>query len=164
MSDPAPAKVASPRQRIFVLILLALVLIIGSFYLTNKKDTDTIIVTLPSGREIEAEVADTPEKLLFGLAFRDALPMNAGMLYIFETSDRHRARTKAFKFPVDIVWVDESHRVVHIVERAEPCSKDPCPAHGPPPVNARYIIETGAGLIKAEGLQPGAELKFTLRM
>jgi uncharacterized membrane protein (UPF0127 family) len=160
----APAKMAAPWQRIFFLILLALVLVTGSFYLTNKRDTETIVVTFPSGREIDAEVADTPEKILFGLAFRDALPMNAGMLYIFETSDFHRVRTKAFRFPVDIVWVDESHHVVHMVERAEPCSEDPCPAYGPPSVEARYIIETAVGLIKQEELQPGTELKFTLRL
>jgi uncharacterized membrane protein (UPF0127 family) len=152
------------RQRVFVLVVLALGLITASFYLTNKKDTDTIIVTFPSGREIEAEVADTPEKLLFGLAFREALPTNGGMLYIFETSDRHRTRTKGFRFPVDIVWVDESHHVVHVVEHAEPCIADPCPVYGPPPANARYIIETDAGLIKAEALVPGTELKFTLRL
>jgi uncharacterized protein len=81
-----------------------------------------------------------------------------------DTSDRHRVRTKAFRFPVDIVWVDGDHRVVHMVERAEPCSEDPCPAYGPPSVEARYIIETAVGLIKQEQLQPGTELKFTLRL
>lgn len=155
---------APKRSRVFVLIVLALVLLIGSFFLTNKKETDIIVVTFPSGTEIEAEVADTPEKLLFGLAFRDGLPVDGGMLYIFETSDRHRLRTKGFKMPVDMIWVDESRRVVHMVEQAEPCHEDPCPLYGPPPENARYVIQTAAGFVKREGLAPGAELKFTLRL
>ncbi|MEK6525802.1 MAG: DUF192 domain-containing protein, partial [Nitrospirota bacterium] len=145
-------------------LVLSLVLIAGSLFLTGRKDTDTIIVTFPSGKEIEAEVADTPEKLLFGLAFRDGLPPDSGMLYIFETSDRHRVRTKGFKIPVDMIWVDASRHVVHLVERADPCPQDPCPLYGPPPENARYVIQTAAGFLEQERLAPGAELKFTLRL
>lgn len=159
------APTSSPkRSRIVVLILLAILLLTGSWFLTNQKDSDTIIVTFPSGRAIETEVADTPEKLLFGLAFRDALPPDTGMLYIFEASDLHGIRTKGFKFPVDIIWADESRHIVHVVEGAEPCVRDPCPIYGPPPQKARYIIETTAGFLDQEHVEPGMELKFTLRL
>jgi uncharacterized membrane protein (UPF0127 family) len=147
-----------------MLVLLAALLLTGSWFLTSQKESETIIVTFPSGRQIETEVADTPERLLFGLAFREALPRDAGMLYIFDTSDRHRIRTKAFKFPVDIIWADESRHVVHLVRGAEPCPQDPCPVYGPPPENARYIIQTAAGFLGEERLEPGMELKFTLRL
>jgi len=156
---------SSPKQsRAFVLIIMSLVLLAGSWFLTNQKDADIIIVTFPSGKTIEAEVADTPEKLLFGLAFRETLPPDSGMLYIFETSDRHRVKTKGFKIPVDIIWADESRHIVHFVKGAEPCPQDPCPAYGPPPEKARYVIETAAGFVAQEHVEPGMELKFTLRM
>lgn len=164
MTVPPSASKSPPRRRALVVIILALVLLTVSFFLTSKKDTETIFVTFPSGREIETEVADTPEKLLFGLAFREGLPPNTGMLYIFDASDRHRMRTKAFKIPVDIVWLDEGRRIVHLVEGAQPCMEDPCPVYGPPAENARYVIETNAGFIKEEGLARGTELKFTLRL
>lgn len=164
MEQSTPSKSSPKQSRVFVLLVLSLVLIAGSLFLTGRKDTDTIIVTFPSGKEIEAEVADTPEKLLFGLAFRDGLPPDSGMLYIFETSDRHRVRTKGFKIPVDMIWVDESRHVVHLVESADPCPQDPCPLYGPPPENARYVIQTAAGFLEQERLAPGAELKFTLRL
>lgn len=157
-------KSLSRQRRVIVLIALSLVLIAGSLFLTNQKDSDIIIVTFPNGREIKTEVADTPEKLLFGLAFREGLPPDSGMLYIFETSDRHRMRTKGFKIPVDMIWVDESRHVVHMVQDADPCSQDPCPLYGPPPENARYVIQTAAGFVRQEGLAPGMELKFTLRL
>lgn len=152
------------RSRIVVLIMLTGLLLAGSWFLTSQKDSDTIIVTFPSGKQIETEVADTPEKLLFGLAFREALPRDSGMLYIFTTSDRHRMWTKGFKFPVDIIWADESRHVVHLVGGAEPCLHDPCPFYGPPPENALYVIETSAGFLAQESLSPGMELKFTLRL
>ena len=96
MGQFEPWKSLLRHSRVFVLIVLAIVLIAGSLFLTNWKDSDIIVVTFPDGREIEAEVADTPEKLLFGLAFREGLPPNSGMLYIFETSDLYRMRTKGF--------------------------------------------------------------------
>jgi len=160
-SGPSPPK----RSRVFVLSILALMVLAGSFYMTNfRSGADIVIVTFPGGTEIQAEVADTPEKLFFGLAFREELPPGSGMLYIFATSDRHRLRTKGFKIPVDMIWVDESRHVVHVVERAEPCHTDPCPAYGPPPENARYVIQTVAGFVQEERVQTGVELKFTLRL
>ena len=164
MDPSTPSKSPTNHSRVLVLVGLSLVLIVGSLFLTEWKDTDTIIVTFPSGTEIDAEVADTPEKLLFGLAFREGLPPNSGMLYIFETSDRHRLRTKGFKIPVDMIWVDESRHVVHLVESADPCPQDPCPWYGPPLEKARYVIQTEAGFLKRERLVPGTELKFTLRL
>lgn len=158
-----PSNAPPTRTRAVVLAVLAIVMIGAVLMFSNSKD-DIIIVTFPSGATIDAEVADTPEKLLFGLAFRESLPPDAGMLYIFDTSDRHKVRTKGFTFPVDVIWADESRHVVHLVERAAPCEKDPCPAYGPPPENARYVIETEAGFIKREQLTTGVELKFTLKL
>lgn len=157
----APSETPPSRARAVVLIVLAVAVIGGVLMFSGDKD-EIIIVTFPSGTAIEAEVADTPEKQLFGLAFRESLPPDRGMLYIFDTSDRHKVRTKGFTFPVDVIWADESRHVVHLVERALPCEKDPCPAYGPPPENARYVIETEAGFIAREKLSTGVELKFTL--
>lgn len=156
-----PSDAPPTRTRAVILAVLAIVMIGAVLMFSDSKD-EIIIVTFPSGTAIEAEVADTPEKQFFGLAFRESLPPNRGMLYIFDTSDRHRVRTKGFTFPVDVIWADASRHVVHLVERAQPCEKDPCPAYGPPPENARYVIETEAGFIEREKLSTGVELKFTL--
>jgi uncharacterized protein len=152
------------KKRIIMMILLALLLMSASLFLVERKESSIIVVTFPSGVALEAEVADTPEKLLFGLAFRDALPANTGMLYIFEQNGLHRVTTKEYRFPIDIVWVDESHHVVHMLEHAEPCMKDPCPLFGPPPEAVRYVIQTESGFIKKAGVAKNDELKYALRM
>ncbi len=156
---------SSPKtSRAIILIALAVLLVLGSWFLAGPTPTEVIVVIFPNGTQIEAEVADTPEALLFGLAFREELPPNSGMLYIFEQSDRHRVKTLGFQFPVDMIWADESRHVVHLIEDAEPCPSAPCPVYGPPPENARYLIQTGAGFIRQEHLTPGIELSFALRM
>lgn len=167
-SDMSDKSIASPaqssRQRVVMLALLAILLMSASVFLTGRKDSDTIVVTFPSGRQLEAEVADTPEKLLFGLAFREGLPPNAGMLYIFDESGSHRLRTRGYKLAVDMIWLDESRHVVHIVDRVPACPGDPCPLYGPSQEQARYVIQANAGFAQQEQLSNGAELKFALRM
>mgnify|MGYP003401657067 FL=1 len=152
------------KKRIIMMILLALLLMSVSVFLIERKESDIIVVKFPSGVELEAEVANTPEKLLFGLAFRETLPPGGGMLYIFEQNGMHRVTTREYRFPIDILWVDEGHHVVHILEHAEPCAKDPCPFFGPPPEEARYVIQAESGFIKTTGVAKGDELKYALRM
>ncbi len=152
------------KKRIIMMILLAVLLMSVSVFLVERKESQIIVVKFPSGAEIEAEVADTPEKLLFGLAFREGLPPNGGMIYIYEQDGLHRVRTKEHRFPVDILWVDESHHVVHMLEHAEPCAKDPCPFFGPPPKAVRYVIQTESGFLKKAGVSKNDVLKYSLRL
>jgi len=161
---PQPLDRAQRKSRIITLVLLAILLMSLSTFLVQREEAKMIIVTFPTGTELEAEVADTPEKLLFGLAFQEALPPNGGMIYIFEQPGAHRVTTKEYRFPVDLIWIDEQHQVVQLVEKVEPCRRDPCPWYGPPPVAVRYLIQAEAGFIKAKGVAVGDELKYTLRM
>jgi uncharacterized membrane protein (UPF0127 family) len=164
-SDQAqPSNREQRKKRIIMMILLAFLLMSASVFLVERKESSIIVITFPSGVELEAEVADTPEKLLFGLAFRDALPPNGGMLYIFEQNGMHRVTTKEYRFPIDILWVDESHHVVHMLEHAEPCAQDPCPLLGPPLEAVRYVIQAESGFIKKAGVAKSDELKYALRM
>lgn len=152
------------KKRVITMVLLAILLMSVSLFLVERKESSVIVVTFPNGTAVEAEVADTPEKLLFGLAFRDGLPAGGGMLYIFDENGPHPVRTKEYRFPIDVIWVDEAHHVVHLVEQAAPCLHDPCPSYGPSPVPARYVIQTESGFIKRAGVATGDELKYALRM
>jgi len=150
------------KKRIFFLVIMALLLISGALLFNSPGQTQVINVNFPSGAVLKSEVADTPEKLLFGLAFRPALPEEEAMLYIFGESGPHRVWTKEFQFPVDIIWVDESKIVVHVEKNVPPCFDNPCTWYGPPPNEARYILEANAGFIAREKVAVGNQLKFTL--
>jgi len=152
------------RNRIISLALLAVLLMSVSLFLASPKESDTIVVTFPTGTTLETEVADTPEKLLFGLAFREGLPADVGMLYIFETTGTHRVNTRQYRAPVDMIWLDESRHVVELMQNVPPCVGDPCPSYGPAREPVRYVIQTAAGFVLREGVSSGAELKFALRL
>ncbi len=150
------------KKRIFFLVLMALLLISGSLLFNSPGQTQLINVKFPSGAFLKSEVADTPEKLLFGLAFRPSIPQDEAMLYIFGESGLHRVWTKEFQFPVDIIWVDESKIIVHLEKDVPPCSENPCPWYGPPPNDARYVLEANSGFIDREKVAVGNPLKFAL--
>ncbi|MEE9233653.1 MAG: DUF192 domain-containing protein [Nitrospirales bacterium] len=150
------------KKRIIFLMLMSCLLISGALLFNSPGQTQVINVNFPGGAVLEAEVADTPEKLLFGLAFREVLPPDEAMVYIFKESGPHRVWTKEFQFSVDVIWVDESKVIVHILEKAPPCFENPCPWFGPPPKDARYVIESNAGFVSREKVTVGNQLKFTL--
>jgi uncharacterized membrane protein (UPF0127 family) len=164
MTTVEPVVRNQKMKRIMMMILLALLLMSVSMLLVQRDEAKSIIVTFPNGTEIEAEVADTPEKLLFGLAFQEALPSNGGMIYIFEATGPHRVTTKEYRFPVDMIWVDESRHIVSMAENIPPCRQETCPWHGSLSETVRYLIQTQAGFIQRQGLAVGEELKYTLRM
>ncbi|MCA9461589.1 MAG: DUF192 domain-containing protein [Nitrospira sp.] len=158
------AKGGPDKKRIVFLIVMAILLITGALMFNAPEQTDVISIAFPGGGILNAEVADTPEKLLFGLAFRGGLPSDGAMLYIFEESGPHRVWTKEFQFPVDIIWLDESKVVIHIVEQADPCGEDRCPWFGPPPRDARYVVESNVGFVKREHVKIGDTVKFILHV
>ncbi len=152
------------RKKIVTFVLLVILLVSVGLFIGGPNESEVIIVEFPNGKTMETEVASTPEKLLFGLAFREGLPADTGMLYIFESTGLHRVQTRQFPIAVDMLWIDESHHVVHLLEQVPPCAQDPCPHYGPPPEPVRYLIETEAGYVRRAGIATGMELKFTLRM
>ena len=120
-----------------------------------------IPLKLPSGKVLQTEVMVNDQDRQMGLMFRPSLAPDHGMLFIFEHIDFHGIWMKNCKFPIDIVWLDEQRKVVHLAENVPPCKADPCPVYEPLH-NAAYVVEINAGQAKREKVQLGAQLDFTL--
>ena len=119
----------------------------------------TIIVQLPSGTKITAEVADTLPRRMLGLMFRDSLPLTHGMLFTFENQDYHGIWMKNCRIPLDILWLNQDRRIIHLEENVPPCQDDPCHIYQPLQ-KALYVLELNAGLIAKEKMKLGEQLKF----
>jgi uncharacterized membrane protein (UPF0127 family) len=127
--------------------------------LSADEQARTLVVQLPSGTKITAEVADTPSKRVLGLMFRDTLPDHHGMLFIFENPDFHGIWMKNCRIPLDILWLDQDRRVIHKEENVPPCQTDPCHTYYPLQ-KALYVLELNAGLITKEKIRLGAQIQF----
>ena len=120
-----------------------------------------IPLTLPSGKVLQAEVMVKDEDRAMGLMFRPSLPLDRGLLFVFEDLDFHGIWMKNCRFPIDIVWLDEERRVVQVAEAVPPCKAEPCPVYQPMK-KAAYVVEINAGQARREKATLGSRLEFAL--
>ncbi len=120
-----------------------------------------IPLKLPSGKVLQTEVMVKDEDRQMGLMFRPSLAEDHGMLFVFEHLGFHRIWMKNCKFPIDILWLDENKKVVHLAEGVPPCREDQCPDYGPLQ-RAAYVVELNAGQARRENAVIGSVLGFTL--
>jgi len=122
---------------------------------------DLIPLTLPSGKVLQVELMVKDEDRAMGVMFRPSLPIDRGLLFVFQAPDFHGFWMKNCKFPIDMVWLDAERRIVHVAEAVPPCLKDPCPTYQPMR-KGLYVLEVNAGQARREKATVGAELRFEL--
>lgn len=117
------------------------------------------LVILPEGQRIEIELAIDPETRARGLMYRESLQPGRGMLFVFPERGIHSFWMKNTLIPLDILWLDEDARILHIESDVPPCQLDPCPSYGPD-FEASYVLEIGSGEAARYGLQAGERLEL----
>jgi uncharacterized membrane protein (UPF0127 family) len=113
------------------------------------------VAVFPSGKELSVEVAADPDARARGYMFRERVEPEEGMLFWFERADRHGFWMKNCRVSLDILWMDESFRIVDVAHEQQPCPmQGPCPTVQPMRA-ARYVLEVAGGTARREGLGPG---------
>ncbi|HEX9303066.1 MAG TPA: DUF192 domain-containing protein [Thermoanaerobaculia bacterium] len=116
-------------------------------------------VVLPSGAVYSVEVARTPEEQTQGLMFRESLPENTGMLFLFSDNGVHRFWMKNTIIPLDMIWMDGGGKVLFVSANTPPCKADPCPSYGPD-APAASVLEIAGGRASKEKILVGSILRF----
>jgi uncharacterized protein len=123
-----------------------------------------IPLKLPSGKVLQTELMINDEDRQMGLMFRPSLPLDRALLFVFETPDFHGIWMRNCKFPIDIVWLDAEHKVVHVQEAAPPCKAEKAEdcAIYTPLRKASYVVEINSGQARKEKIVVGSALEFSL--
>jgi uncharacterized membrane protein (UPF0127 family) len=116
-------------------------------------------VTFPNGVVYAVEVPQTPEAQRRGLMFRAHLAPRSGMLFVFPETALHAFWMKNCLIALDLVWLDETRRVVAIQAEAPPCPDDPCQIYRPS-IPSRYVLEIAGGAAAREKLTVGSAVRF----
>lgn len=117
---------------------------------------DTRIVT--SNRTLRAETALSSKAQELGLSGRRCMPDGTAMLFAFPSSGLQCFWMKGMRFSIDIIWLDDQKKILHVAENISPStypSQIFCP-----PVNAKYVIEVPGGSALASGFQNGSLVNF----
>lgn len=111
---------------------------------------DSRTVTVP------VEVVATPESRALGLMYRRELGPDAGMLFVFPSTDVQSFWMKNTLLPLDMVFIDERRTIVGIVADARPLTTTPRSVGKP----SRYVLEVNAGFCARQGIRAGQSVEF----
>lgn len=107
------------------------------------------------GWSVNLEIAANPSARARGLMFRETLPENHGMLFIFPEEQVVSFWMKNTSLPLDIAFMDASGTVV---KTAALLPHDETPVSSGIPV--LYALEVNAGTFAREGIAPGTRALF----
>jgi uncharacterized membrane protein (UPF0127 family) len=123
-----------------------------------------VILKLPEApsvriREVTyaVSVADTAGERARGLSNQAGIRFDQGMLFVHDASGVHCYWMKDMKFSIDILWFDESRRLIHSEKSVSPESypKSFCPA-----AEAKYVLEVTSGSVERQGFRAGDQLQL----
>jgi uncharacterized membrane protein (UPF0127 family) len=139
-------------RRWLATFVLIVIVIVAAAVVAQTKSCQDMTVTLPDHTTIHAEIADTFLKRTKGLSNRDSLATNAGMLFLFPSSDTYSFWMKDTRIPLDIIWLN-NHIVVDMVT-LEPESGETIPQYTPTHA-ADAVLEINKSEAAAHNLKAG---------
>lgn len=98
------------------------------------------------------EVVDEREERGLGLSGRKGLAEGYGMLFVFPEPGIYPFWMKDMHFPIDILWVDEHGKIVHVADFITP---DTYPTAFAPDEEALYVLEFPVGTARTKGINEG---------
>ncbi len=116
-----------------------------------------MVAAMPSGESVVLEVARSEAERAKGLMGRPEVPRGTGMIFLFDGPGEHPIWMFHCLTALDLIWLDERRRVVHIVEQAPVCPEEPCQSYFPDRP-ATIVIELGPGEAQRLGLRLGARV------
>ena len=113
------------------------------------------------GKQFKVEIADTQEKQALGLMFRDEMPADHGMLFIFPNEAPRSFWMKNCRISLDILYFDKDLKMVSASRDTPPCRVSRCPSY-PSKAAAMYVLELNAGMADKLGIGPGDAMTIAL--
>ena len=141
----------------------ALILAIGSILCVagcQQKSADTAPFGLKTvelkilNANLKAEVADTPQASENGLMFRDSLPEDRGMLFVFEQPKTASFWMRNTKIPLSIAYIDSLGKILEI-KSLKPLDETAVPSGSD---RVAFALEVNQGWFGRHGISPGAQI------
>ncbi len=112
---------------------------------------------------LEVQIADNEPRRLRGLMFQEQLPLDQGMLFVFDKPGVYSLWMINMQFSLDMIWFDESGNVVHIETDVQPCQSAvetmTCPSQIPTAF-ASYVLEVTSGFVEQFNIDENTKLEI----
>jgi uncharacterized membrane protein (UPF0127 family) len=114
----------------------------------------TVKMTIGS-RTYTLEVAETVEDRRKGLMFRESMPADHGMLFVFPEEEELSFWMRNTRIPLDIIFINSAGQVVRVAQM-KPYDESSVPSGRP----AIYAIELNQGEVEKNGVREGMTLEI----
>ena len=104
---------------------------------------------------IQAEVAATEAQREQGLMYREKMPANAGMLFIFGNPATQCMWMKNTPLPLSVAFIDASGKIVNIEDMQAHTLDSHCSTKTVP---VRYALEMNLGWFRQKNIKPGMSI------
>jgi uncharacterized protein len=111
---------------------------------------------LKNQEKLTIEIADNEQETTQGLMYRRMMPDSCGMLFIFPNSEPRNFWMKNTYIPLDIMFLDDSKKIITIQANRTPFSEEQIPSFD----NAKYVLEVNAGYCQRKGVVKGDLVKW----
>ena len=136
------------RKRVFCWIAAA------GFVLTAVGVEAQALLELSAGiHRIQAEFANTDDSRAEGLMFRKSMPVNNGMLFVFDQTAQHCMWMRNTLIPLSVAFLDGQGSIINVEEMLPKTENNHC-ATKP----AKFALEMNAGWFKSRGLGAGTPI------
>jgi len=119
---------------------------------------DAIIYTTRGEVPLKLELAVTPETRIQGLMNRDSLAPYDGMLFVFPTAHDYAFWMKDTRIPLDMLFIDDKHTIVHVESDVAPYTK----AERAAGQEIVAVIELDGGRAGRESILKGDRVRYDL--
>jgi len=103
---------------------------------------------------LTVEIADTPQASENGLMFRDSLPEDRGMLFLFEQPKKASFWMRNTKIPLSIAYIDSTEKILEI-KSMNPLDETVVPSSSD---QVAYALEVNQGWFVRHGISSGAKI------
>lgn len=124
------------------------------FAIRSQNNVPTLII---NQTQLQVDIADTNTKRQKGLCCRDYLDSNSGMLFVYDQPGDYRFWMKDTHIPLDMYWISEEKKIVHIEKNVQPSSYPNSFGSEKP---AQYILETNAGFAEQNNIKLDDQVSF----
>ena len=115
------------------------------------------------GHVLEVQIADSEPRRIRGLMFQERLPLDQGMLFVFDEPGVYSLWMINMQFSLDMIWFDADGNVVHIERGVEPCRSAVetmiCPSQIPT-AYASYVLEVTSGFVDTLGIDGDSKMEI----
>ncbi len=139
------------NKKLIIILIIVIIVIFGiglPVFLSvfhNGSDKGKVMIR---GHVINVEVANTPESRMKGLAGREKLGVNDGMLFVMDEKRYHTFWMDGMKFPIDIIWISDN-KIVDLTKNVPiPTDSKDIPVYRPA-TEVDKVLEVNAGYIDA---------------